>query len=137
MAQQLSSRLRSMKFMKRKEPEESKPTQENAFSSTSISTREEGIEAVVVDETNVSVLGPELNFSSFQGRSSFLNFNPRLESILNELRNVVPQSLNADTEEPSREGKRRFQHNEIVEKLKKKKRKVNRGFSGSQNKAFA
>jgi len=56
---------------------------------------------------------------------------------LNELRNVVPQSLNADTEEPSLEGKRRFQHNEIVEKLKKKKRKVNRGFSGSQNKAFA
>ncbi|GJQ10404.1 hypothetical protein GpartN1_g2195.t1 [Galdieria partita] len=135
MSTQLSSRLRSMKFMKRKEAEESKPKHRNELSAASVSAYEEGIEAVVVDETNISVLGSELSFPSFQGRSSFLKFNPRLESILNELRNNIPQKRNTGRDgllvEVKRE--RHFERNEKLETLKRKSRKVNGSFEESRN----
>ncbi|GJD10982.1 hypothetical protein Gasu2_51410 [Galdieria sulphuraria] len=125
MPTQLSSRLRSMKFMKRKETEESKAKQITELSSASISSYDDGAEAMVVDETNISVLGSELSFPGFQGRSSFLKFNPRLESILKELRNSVPQKKKAGTVGSFVETKRErhFQHGDKVDTLKKKRRK--------------
>eukprot|EP00871_Galdieria_phlegrea_P004146 jgi/Galph1/4732/GphlegSOOS_G3345.1 len=117
-----------MKFMKRKEETE------NTHSIGShrghiLSVAAEGSDTVVIDETNISVLGTELKFNNFEGRSSFKQFNPKLESLLKELGSSQVYSGQEGIRKNFEE-QENFTGGKIPprkEELKRKKRKRNSG----------